>query len=97
MDIKTQVAEARAIWGEERLNLGQIIVRLGVDFGKLCRWERNADKDHAAHTDAELKRHLGNLLFSLIRWCDDLGFDPEECITLAKDSQKRFADENTNR
>jgi hypothetical protein len=97
MEIQALLAESRALWGEKRLTLAQIIVRMGVDFGKLCRWERNADKDRDTHTEVELKRHLGNLLFSLIRWCDDLGYDPNECILLAKDSQKKFAEENTNR
>jgi hypothetical protein len=97
MDINSLKNEARATWGDGRLTLSEIIVRMGVDFGKLCRWERNADKDRDQHTDAELKRHLGNLLYSLIRWIDDLGYDPEECISLAKDSQKKFADENKNR
>ena len=97
MTIHDLLREAQEIWGEERLTLGQVIVRLGVDFGKLCRWERNADKDRAAHTDEALKTELGNILFSMIRWTNDLGFDPEECIALAKAKQAQFAKENTNR
>jgi len=97
MDLKDHLRDARAIWGEKKLSLSEIIVRMGVDFGKLCRFERNADKDRETHTDDELKRHMGNLLFSIIRWCDDLGFDPEECVAKAKESQKKFAEENGNR
>lgn len=97
MQIKDLLTEARGIWGPERLTLSQIIVRLGVDVGDLCRHERNADKDHATHTDDALKQQMGNIIFSMIRWCDDLGFDPEECIANAKVSQKNFAQKNTTR
>ena len=63
---------------------------MGKVFGDICRWQRNAKKDVAAHTDDELKKELGNIIFSTIRWCDDLGYDPEECIDLAIKSQKEF-------
>ena len=63
---------------------------MGKVFGDICRWERNASKDKVFHTDEELKKELGNTIFSMIRWCDDLGHDPEECIKLAIESQKRF-------
>jgi len=33
---------------------------------------------------------LGNTIFSTIRFCDDLGFDPEECIELAIKCQEEF-------
>jgi len=29
-------------------------------------------------------------LFSTIRWCDDLGYNPEECISEAIKCQKEF-------
>ena len=95
MDIKDLLKQSRTIWGEERLSLSQIIVRLGVIVGDLCRWERNADKDEATRNDTELKKELGNVIFSTVRWCDDLGFDPEECIELSMKSQEKFASENT--
>lgn len=97
MDIASLLQDARSIWGEKKHSLNEIIVRLGVDFGKLCRYERNADKDQASHNEEELKTELGNILFSLIRWTNDLGFDPEECIRLAKERQKDFAQRNENR
>lgn len=97
MTINELLSEARVIWGNERLTLSQIIVRLGVDIGKLCRWERNADKDQATHTDELLKKELGNIIFSMIRWCDDLGYNPEECVRLAQEGQKQFAAQNKQR
>ena len=90
MEIEKLLKEAREIWGEERLTLREIIVRMGKIFGDLCRWERDALKNRSTHTDEELKKELGNMIFSTIRWCDDLGYDPEECIELAKKAQRRF-------
>ncbi len=80
----------RKIWGKKKLSLAQIIVRLGKVFGDICRWERNALKDKKVHSDAELKKELGNIIFSTIRWCDDLGYNHEECIRLAINCQKKF-------
>ncbi len=90
MEINNLLKEGREIWGDQKLNLSQIIIRLGKIFGDLCRWERDAIKDKDKHTDDELKKELGNLIFSSIRWCDDLGHDPEECVRLAIDCQKKF-------
>jgi len=90
MEIKNLLKQGREIWGNKKLNFSQIIVRMGKIFGDLCRWERNAIKDNNIHTEEELKKELGNIIFSTIRWCDDLGYDPEECIKKAIDCQKRF-------
>ncbi len=84
------MSQSRDIWGDQKLSLSQIIVRMGKVFGDICRWERNAVKDEDIHTDNELKKELGNIIFSTIRWCDDLGFDPEECIREAIEAQKKF-------
>jgi hypothetical protein len=90
MEIKELLSEGRIIWGKKKLNLSQIIVRMGKVFGDLCRWERDAIKDKKLHSQTELKREMGNFIFSTIRWCDDLGLDPEECIREAIKSQRKF-------
>ncbi len=90
MEIKQLLKEGQDIWGHEKLTLSQIIVRLGKVFGDICKWERGSLKDKDNHTDEELKKELGNIIFSGIKWCDDLGYDPEECINLAKDCQRNF-------
>jgi len=90
MEIKKLWQLSREIWGDENLSLSQIIVRLGKVFGDICRWERDAIKDKSVHTDEDLKKELGNIIFSTIRWCDDLGYDPEECINIAIYCQKKF-------
>ena len=90
MEVKQLLSEGRAIWGNEKLTLPQIIVRMGKVFGDICRWERDAIKDKDSHSDEELKKEMGNIIFSAIRWCDDLGYDPEECIKIAIDCQRAF-------
>lgn len=45
----------------------------------------------------DLSLIMGNLLFSTIRWCDDLGLDPAECVRRAEEAQRRFAAENPER
>jgi len=97
MNIKNLLEKSRNIWSDERLSLAQIIVRMGKVFGDLCRWERNADKDKNFHNDEDLKKELGNIIFSTIRWCDDLGYDPEECIEIAMKAQEKFAKENVRK
>ncbi|MDD5341514.1 MAG: hypothetical protein PHC97_03730 [Patescibacteria group bacterium] len=90
METKQILKNSREIWGKEKLNLSQIIVRLGKVFGDICRWERNAAKDSDKHNDLELKKELGNVIASMICWCDDLGYDPDDCINLALEAQKKF-------
>lgn len=92
MEIKQLLKQSREIWGDERLSLAQIIVRMGKVFGDIYKWERNAKKDRGAHTDEELKKELGNIIFSTICWRDDLGYNPEECIKIAIDCQKKFTE-----
>jgi len=90
MEIDKILSDGRSIWGEQKLTLSEIIVRLGVVYGDICRYERNAPKDVPMHTKEELMKEFGNLITSAIRWCDDLGLDPEECIGKALEAQKRF-------
>jgi len=90
MNINHLLTQSREIWWEEKLNLSQIIVRLWKVFWDLCRWERDAIKDKDTHTDEDLKKELWNIIFSTIRWCDDLWYNPEECIEIAIKAQKKF-------
>lgn len=90
MEIINLLQNSKEIWGEEKLSLAQIIVRLGKVYGDICRWERNAPKDKDMHTDEELKKEFGNLILSSIKFSDELGYNPEECIKLAIDCQKKY-------
>lgn len=67
-----------------------VIILMGKIYGDICRWERNAPKDVQTHTDEDLKKELGNIIFSTIRWSDQLGYDPKECIEIAIEAQKKF-------
>jgi hypothetical protein len=67
MNIKDLLTEGRAIWGDKKCSLSEIIVRMGKVFGDICRWERNNPKDKEKHTEEELKKELGNIIFSNIR------------------------------
>ena len=90
MDIKNLLEKGKEIWGSEKLTLSKIIVRMGKVYGDICRWERDAQKDKETHTDEELKKELGNIIFSTIRWCDDLGYNLEDCINKAVECQQKF-------
>jgi hypothetical protein len=87
----------REIWGPDRLTLEGVVVRLGVDLGKLARIARGADKDQGILNQATLELAMGNIIFSCIRWCDDLGFDPRDGLARAVRCQREFAERNVNR
>jgi hypothetical protein len=88
MTIQELLSQARDIWSPQKLTLSEIIPRMGKVFGDICRWERNALKDSNTHNENELKKEFGNMIFSTIRWCEELGFDPEECIKIAEKVQR---------
>jgi hypothetical protein len=91
MNIKALLKQARKIWGPAPIVFGldEIIVAMGVVYGDICRWQRDQTATDGASYN-ELEKELGNLIFSTIRWCDDLGFDPEKCINRAIQCQKDF-------
>lgn len=93
MEIDNLLRKSKEIWGKENHGLSQIIVRMGKIFGDICRWERNEHKDKNIRTDEELKKELGNMIFSTIKWCDVLGYDPKECISLAIKAQEKYVKE----
>jgi len=88
MQIKDLLKEGRDIWGFEKCELKDIAIKMGKVHGDICKHARDERADD--YNEKELKKEFGNLIFSTIRWCDDLGFDPEECIELAKQCQKDF-------
>jgi len=94
MKIKELSLKAREIWGDEKLPLSQIIVRLGKVFGDICRWERNDLKDKETHNNEELQKELGNLIFSTIKFCDELGYDPEDCVKKSVEAQEKYVKNN---
>jgi hypothetical protein len=89
VNIKALLEEARKIWGNQKLTLEEVIIRAGVIFGGIHRYARDK-ADNKPVDETELKKELGNIIFSTIRWCDDLGYTPEECIKLAQKAQQEF-------
>jgi hypothetical protein len=89
MDIDQLLQEARSIWGDDKLSLNEILIRQGVTIGDLHRLARDHDEGQTLN-EAELKKELGNVIFSTIRWCDDLGYSPTECIKLAQQAQRKY-------
>jgi hypothetical protein len=89
MSIDELLKEARSIWGDDKLSLDEILIRQGVTIGDLHRLARDHDEGQPLDED-ELKKEMGNVIFSTIRWCDDLGYTPEECIESAKKAQAKY-------
>ena len=88
------VATGRQIWGSHRYRLDEIVVRLMVGVGDLARLTRAGEPrlaDARMEWANEVKKELGNVVVSTLRWCDDLGFDVTECVTLAIEAQRKFA------
>lgn len=90
MNVDDLLREARKIWGDERLSLEEVAIRLGVVTGDIHRLARTHQE--SGHIDtAALQKEMGNLIFSTIRWCDDLGLDTTECLRAAQQAQRDYA------
>ena len=89
MNIDDLLADARQIWGNDTVTLEMLLVCLGVVVGDMHRLARDSSESGELDRLA-LKKEMGNVIFSMIRWCDDLGLDPKECIALAKQAQIRY-------
>jgi len=91
--------QGRQIWGSTEHSLPEVVIRLMVGVGDLARLVRDRRFDSlVGPTDGirresllELKKELGNVIFSTIRWIDDLGLDVLECLDLAIEAQEKFA------
>lgn len=89
MEANNLLSEARHIWGDDKLTLEEIVIRMGVTFGDISRIART-HQETGSIDESDLKKEMGNTIFSMIRWCDDLGFDPNECIELAQQAQVAY-------
>jgi hypothetical protein len=89
MTIRSRLDEARKIWGSRSMTAEEIAIATGVVTGDIQRYVRDIN-EHRAVDEATLKKELGNMIFSGIRWCGDLGYEPEECIRLAKEAQEAY-------
>lgn len=89
--------QARQIWGpSDQPPIDFVVLRLTVGVGDLARlardlWTGDVDAQDHERWKRELKKELGNVVFSMIRWIDDLGLDVLECLDLAIEAQEKFA------
>jgi fibrillarin-like rRNA methylase len=86
MTVEEILVEARNTWGDKPMTLEHIVATIGVVYGDICRQARSRI-EQGTMDEAELQKELGNLITSVIRWCDDLGFDPKECIKQSQAAQ----------
>lgn len=92
--LRALLVQGRQIWGTTRHPLFDIAIRLMVGVGDIARLTRDFDRDDEAFVERygrEIKKELGNVVFSTIRWIDDLGLDVLECLDLAIAAQEKFA------
>lgn len=80
----------RDIWGDSETRCEDLPIRLAVMVGDIARVVRDADEARAPVDQDEIAKELGNFVLSAIRWADDLGLDPVECIELAAEAQRRY-------
>ena len=87
--------QGRQIWGDGfRQSLPEISIRLTVGIGDIARVARDGVRSDACEEEErirQVKKEFGNILFSTIRWIDDLGLDVLECLDLAIEAQEKFA------
>lgn len=93
MSLNTLLSQARETWGDTKMTKQEIVLALGVVYGDVCRQARN-EHEKGTFDEAELKKELGNLIYSTIRWIDDLGYGIEECIEAAKKAQAAYTADN---
>lgn len=89
MNIRKLLEMGRSIWGKPSMSLDHIVVAMGVVYGDLCRQAR-AQTEGGPIDTAALEKEMGNIIFSAIRWCDDLGLDPEVCLQKAITAQEQY-------
>lgn len=90
MTIEELLTQARKTWGDTPMTLEHIALALEVVSGDICRQARNKTEGQPVDEN-ELKKELGNLVTSGIRWCNDLGYDPQECIRISQEAQTCYA------
>ena len=89
--IRDILAEGRRIWGDRSLSLGDALLHHAKVTGDLALLWRNRFQGHSIEP-ADMEREVGNLIVSWIRWADDLGLDPVDCIRAALAAQEQYAE-----
>lgn len=87
--IKDVLDWATQTWGENHVDVHEIVTRISVMNGDLARQARGVSEGQAVDHH-EIKKELGNFFLSSLRWARDMGYDPDECIALARNAQERY-------
>lgn len=93
-DVQTILREGRSIWNGvpvcgEPVSVPTIAIVLGKIHGDLCYQARRVLEGRDASTD-DLRRELGNLITTAVRWVDDLGFDIDDCLQASYTAQRAY-------
>ena len=89
MNLDELLQTERQIWGNDKQALEHIVICMGKNYGDISAQAR-AKIDKGEFNATELKKELGNMVASTVRWIDDLGFDVQDCLDLALKSQKAY-------
>lgn len=89
MTTEELLAEERKIWGVDQQSLEHIVICMGKTYGDIAKQARNK-LENGSIDETELKKELGNIIASTVRWTSDLGYDIEECLELALKSQRDY-------
>ncbi|MGZ6005358.1 MAG: hypothetical protein ACXWLH_04375 [Candidatus Saccharimonadales bacterium] len=93
MNLDELLKRERQIWGDNQQAIEHIVVCMGKTFGDISAQAR-AKIEKGEFDAIELKKELGNMIASTVRWVDDLGFDIQECINLALQSQQKYKEKS---
>lgn len=88
--VKTLLVTGRTIWGDSETTPEDLPARLGVMTGDVSRLVRDATETSEPVDAEELAKELGNFVLSCVRWADDLGLDPTNCVEHAIAAQERY-------
>lgn len=86
------LARARQIWDQQpAMSLEHVAVAACTVTGDIARISR-AQLEGGGVDEDDLKRELGNLVVSGLRWASDLGLDVGECVAAAETAQRRYVE-----
>lgn len=84
------LSRARTIWANAPpVDADRLVVLLAVVLGDLARQGRARMEGGDVDREA-LAKELGNVLLSVVRWCDDLDLDPAGCVERAIKAQQVY-------
>jgi len=92
-DVRVGIAalrvQGRQIWGHaNKWPFTKVLQELMLHVQGLTH---GAFREGTSQRQQEIKLELGCLILSTVRWIDDLGFDPLECLDLAAGAQELMA------